>query len=128
MRNMLEMSFPRLTVDEDVIKEYKDKGLKIWLHNFIHEAMEGGRNIAKSKRHNQKIIVAFMGAKSHLRDVFLFHLDLMVSRAKIQFGEILGSMKLIQQIIYDWDRQLILDSKLIKCLKIRAHPLIVFFL
>ena len=83
MSNMLEMSFPRLIVDEDVIKEDKEKVSKIRFHNFIHEALEGGRHITKSKRHNQKLIVAFMGAKSSLRNVFLFHPDLMVSQAKI---------------------------------------------
>ena len=76
---MLEMSFPRSTIDEIVIKEDKEKGSKIRFHKFIHEDLEGGRRIAMSKRNNQKIIVAFMGAKTNLRNVFLFHLDLMVS-------------------------------------------------
>lgn len=61
-----------------------------------------GRWMAHCKeRHDQKLIVALMGVKSCLRYVFLFHLNLMVFRVKIQFGEILGSMRLIQQIIYD---------------------------
>lgn len=93
---MLEMIFPSGTVDEDVIEEYKDKDPKIGIYNFIHEALEGSRGITKSKSHNQEFIVAFMGAKRYHRNAFLFHLDLMVAWAEIQFGEILGSMKFIQ--------------------------------
>ena len=83
MSNMLEMSIPSCTADEDGIKEDKDKDLKIRLHNFIHEALEGKGGITKSKRHNQEFLVAFMGVKSNLRNVFLFHMNLMVSRPKI---------------------------------------------
>ena len=78
LRHMLEMSFPRLTVDEDVLKEDKDKGLEIWFHNFIHETLEGGWFITKSKRRNQKLIVAFVSGKRCHRNVFLFHFDLMI--------------------------------------------------
>lgn len=53
-----------------------------------------------------------------------FHPDLMVSRAKIQFGEIPVSMKLI----YDKDRECILDGNIIKFSKIRTHPPITFFI
>ena len=69
-----------------------------------------------------------MGAKSHLRNVFLFHPDLMVARVEIQFGEILGSMKFIEKIIYDRYRELVLDSQFIEFPKIRTHPPITFFI
>ena len=68
----------------------------IIIYNFIHDTLEGGRCIKKSKWNNQKIIVAFMGAKCCHRNVDFFHFDMMISRVKIQFGEILSSMKLIQ--------------------------------
>jgi hypothetical protein len=92
---MLDMSFQGLAIDEYVIKEDKDKYLEIWFQYFVHEALEGGWYIAKVKRHDQKLIVALMGVKSCLGDVFFFHPNLMLSQAKIQFGEVLGSMKLI---------------------------------
>ena len=88
--------------------------------------MEG--ELQSPKGITKKIIVALMCAKRSLRNVSLFHMNLMVSRVKIQFGEILGSIKLIQKIIYDWDRERILDGNLIKFSKIRAHPPIAFFL
>jgi hypothetical protein len=73
------MRFQGLTIDEYVIKEDKDKESEIRFQDFVHEALEGGWCITKAKRHHQKLIVALMGAKSCLRDVFLFHLNLMVS-------------------------------------------------
>lgn len=73
------MRFPRLIVDEDVIKEHKDTGLKIRLQYVIHEAFEGGLYIEKEKRHAQKLIMAFMGMESYLRNVCFFHVDLMVA-------------------------------------------------
>ena len=107
---MLKVGFPICIVDEDVIKEDKEKHLTIRFVNFIHEALECRRGITKSKRHNQEFIMAFMGVKSCFRNVFLFHLDLMVSGAKIKFGEISSSMKFIEYIIYDWYRELVLDG------------------
>lgn len=38
---MWNMRIPRLTIDEDVIKEDKEKGAEIRFHNFIHESLEG---------------------------------------------------------------------------------------
>ena len=77
--DMLKMSFPRFTVDEDVVKEYEDEGLKIRLRYGIHESLEGGGCIAKAKRPNQKLIMALMGTKSYLGIVCFFDVDLMVS-------------------------------------------------
>ena len=85
LRNMLEMRFPSCIVYEDVIKEDKDIDTNIGFQKFINQALKGGMGIRNSKRHNQEFMVAFMGAKSCLRNAFLFHPDLMVSRVKIQF-------------------------------------------
>lgn len=50
--NMLKMKFLRLTVDEDVLKKYEDKGLVIRFQYVIHEDLEGGVNIYESKGNN----------------------------------------------------------------------------
>ena len=47
--------------------------------------------------------MTFMCTKSGLRDVCLFHLNLMVARAKVKFNEKAGSMKFIQETINKWD-------------------------
>ena len=71
--------------------------------------------------------MAFMDVKISLRDAFLFHLDLMVSWTKIHFGEKLGPMKLIQEIMSDRDMELILNVELIMGLKISVHVPTIFF-
>ena len=73
------MRFPIFTIDEDVIKEHKEKGLKIRFQYVIHESLEGGWCILKAKRHDQKLIIAFMGMESCLRNLCLFHVDLMAT-------------------------------------------------
>jgi hypothetical protein len=94
--NMLKVGFPICTIDEDVIKQDKEKQSKIRFENFIHEDLDCRRGITNSKRHNQEFIMAFTNAKNCFRNVFLFHPNLMVARVKIQFGELLSSMKFIE--------------------------------
>ena len=58
---------------------------------MIHEALESGGRITQAKGHDQKIIVALMSSKGILRNFFLFHMDLVVSRMKIKFSKELGA-------------------------------------
>lgn len=46
---MLKMIFPRLIVDEVVVKEDEVKGVNIRLRYCIHEAFEGGGCIVEKK-------------------------------------------------------------------------------
>jgi hypothetical protein len=66
------------------------------MQDMVHEALEGVGVITKDKGHNQKIIVALMSSKGSLRNVCLFHTDLMVARTKMKFSKELGSTQLIE--------------------------------
>lgn len=70
------MGLPSFTVNQDVIAENQDTILKIWLQDFIHETLKFRWSITKSKVHDQKLIVPFMGTKICLGDINLFHLDM----------------------------------------------------
>jgi hypothetical protein len=59
--------------------------------DMIHEALEGGEGITQAKGHDQKLIVALMSSKGSLRNVCLFHTDLVVARTKINFSKELGA-------------------------------------
>jgi hypothetical protein len=63
-----------------------EKGTK----DMIHEALDGGGGITQAKGHDQKIIVALMSSKGRLGNVCLFHMYLVISRAKINFSKELG--------------------------------------
>lgn len=73
---MLEMSLPSFTMDQYIIEEENKKILKIRSQNFIHGAFESTRSILESKRHNQKHMMAFVGAKIRIRNLGIFHEDL----------------------------------------------------
>jgi hypothetical protein len=69
--------------------------------DMIHEALEGGGGITQAKGHDKKIIVSFMSSKGSLRNVCLFHTDLVVARTKIKFSKELGTTQFIQEVIND---------------------------
>ena len=57
-----------------------------------------------------------MCVKNSLWDINIFHFDLMVSWAKVKFGEKLETMELIQEVINDRDVKFIFDNNLLKAL------------
>jgi hypothetical protein len=52
---------------------------KKWMEDMIHEALESGGRITKAKGNEKKLIVALMSSKGSLRNVCLFHIDLVVA-------------------------------------------------
>jgi hypothetical protein len=71
----------------------------------------------------KKIVVALMSVKGHLRNVSLFHTDLVIARAKIKFGEELGTTQFIQEAINDRDGKFIFDGEFIEGTEVRTHSL-----
>ena len=67
-----------------------------------------------------------MGVESSFRNIILFHMDLVVSRSTIQFGEEVGTIEFIKDIINDWDGKLIFNSQFIEGMEIRTHMPITF--
>ena len=80
---MLKMFFPGQVIDENVIKENKDKFSEIWFEQVIHEALKSGWGIKKTKWHDQEFIMSFMSSKSSIRNVYFFHVYLVIAQAKI---------------------------------------------
>ena len=63
----------------------------------------------------------YLVTKAFFRDVTLSNLHLMIARSEINLGEILGTSKLIKQIIDSWQRVLVLDGDCIQVLVVNAH-------
>ena len=99
----------------------------MWPQFFIHEAMKGRRGIIKSKGNHQKLIMTFTCAESCLWNI-LFHLDLVVSWIKVEFGEKIGTTELIENITNDMEGKFIFDRKLIEGMKLKTYVLGTFFL
>ena len=113
---MLEMLSPGFTIDEDIIKEDQNEVSQVGPKYFIHQCLECGRRIHEAKWHSQKVIVAIMCAEICIRDIILMNLNLVIPRMKVQLGEKMSTMKLINNS--NW--KLILDCDVIKCSKFDA--------
>ena len=96
--------------------------------DMVHEALEGGGGITQTKGHDQKLIVALMSAKGRLRNVGLFHMALVIARAKIKFGEELGTTQFIQEVINDQNGKFVFDGEFIEGTEVRTHEPRTFFL
>jgi hypothetical protein len=47
---MGDMGMSSFTIDQDYIKKDEDKMINKGLKDFVHETLEGGRGIAKTKK------------------------------------------------------------------------------
>lgn len=60
--------------------------------------------------------------------VFARDLDLMITQARVQFGEDNDSVQLVHEFIHGWDREAVTDCNGIQGLIIDAESPVVFFL
>jgi hypothetical protein len=98
------------------------------VEDMVHEALKGGGGVTQPKGHDQKLVVALMSAKGCLRNVRLFHTDLVIARAKINFGEELGTTQFIQEVINDRNGEFVFDGEFIESTEVRTHSPRTFFL
>jgi len=64
--------------------------------NIVHQRLKGGRRIAQTKGHDQELEVPVVRAERRLVDVLGVHAHLVVARAKVQLGEVLGAVEFIE--------------------------------
>ena len=82
------------------------------MEDMIHEALESGGSITQDKGHDQKLIVALMSSKGSLRNVFLFHTNLVLARRKIKFSKELGATQFIQEVINDRNKKFVCNGEI----------------
>ena len=95
--------------------------------DMVHEALEGGGGITKDKGHDQKLIVALMSAKGHIRNVCLFHTYLVIARVKIKFSKELGATQFIQKVINDRNGKFVFNGQFVEGTEVRTHSPRTFF-
>jgi hypothetical protein len=111
---VLEMRGPRWAVDEDVIKKHEHELTEERAQHGVHQALECGRCIREPKRHDQELEVAFVSAESHFLHVVDVHPHFMVAGTQVQLREEARSMELVQQLLHNGYRELILHRLLIQ--------------
>jgi hypothetical protein len=98
------------------------------MEDMIHEALESVWSIKQSKGHEQKLIVTLMSSKGSLRNVCLFHADLVVAQAKIKFSKELGTTQFIQEAINDRNGKFVFNGEFLEGMEVRTHAPITLFL
>jgi hypothetical protein len=96
--------------------------------DMIHEALESGGRITQAKGHDQKLIVVVMSSKGSLRNVYLFHTDLVVARMEIKFSKELGATQFIQEVINDSNGKFVFNGEFVEGVEVRTHAPRSFFL
>jgi hypothetical protein len=81
---------------------------------MIHKTLESGRSITESKGNYQEFMMTLMSAKCSLGDVFFFHMDLVVARTEIQFGELLSTTQFIQEVINARNGEFVFDCEFLE--------------
>ena len=92
---MLQVLGPRRAVDQSVVKENQHEPMEEGAEHVVHQHLKCCRSIGKPKRHHQELEVVMVGAEHRLLDVCRVHAHLVVPRAEVELGEVLGPMELI---------------------------------
>ena len=74
-------------IDEDIVEVDDDTNVEEVTENVIHEALESGRGIRKSERHNEPFKRAIASMKSGLPFFTISNTNEVVSMLEIDFGK-----------------------------------------
>ena len=92
-------------VDSHVI--HVDLKPLLWEHiheDMVHEGLEGGRSIAKSKAHDGGFEKSHGGDESSFPLIFLSDANVVVSPTNVEFGEQGGLLHVINEFGDQWKR------------------------
>ena len=83
MTKMLFMLFIVLQKNQNVIKEDKNKIIKLFFEEICHKTIEGCGSIRQSKRYDSEFIVSEPGIEGCLGNILIFYSNLVVPRFEI---------------------------------------------
>jgi hypothetical protein len=89
-----------VVVDEDIIKEHKDKLSQMAPKYLIHQTFKYGRSISQAKKHDHEFIVPIINLECHLINILKRHSDLVVTRSKVYLRKDSGTNQLLQEFVY----------------------------
>jgi hypothetical protein len=98
------------------------------MEDMIHEALESRGSITQTKGNEQKCIVALMSSKGSIRNVCLFHMDMVVPRTNIKFSKELGTTQFIQEVINERNGKFVFNGEFVEGTKIMTNALRDFFI
>ncbi len=77
-------------IDEDVIEVYYHKNVKLFYQDLINVALERGRYVGQSKRHDLILKVAITGPKGCFPFIAFLDPHSIIGIDQIEFGEMLS--------------------------------------
>ena len=111
---MLQVLRPRRAVDQDVVEENQHEPAEEGAEHIVHQRLKCRRGVGEPKRHHQELEVAVVGAERRLLDVRRVHAHLVVPRAEVELGEVLGPMELVEELVNHRDRELVLGHAVVE--------------
>jgi len=85
-----EMVRPSGAVNQNIIEKDEDELAEKLEEDVVQQRLKRRRRVAQPERHDEELVEAIMGAERRLVDVRGPHANLMVARAEVELGEVLG--------------------------------------
>ena len=98
LTDVLFVLFFGVGVDEDVIQVYQHASIGEVTKDVIHEVLEGGGHVHKSKRHDTPFKGAIAGAESGLPFITLSDSDQMVHIPEVDFQIDFGLVQAVKEV------------------------------
>jgi hypothetical protein len=80
------------------------------VEHIVHRCLEGGGGVGKFARHDQEFEVAMVRSERRFGDVLRVHQHMVVTVVKVKLGEVACPLELIQELVDDRDRKLVLHG------------------
>ncbi|XP_021317213.1 uncharacterized protein LOC110435676 [Sorghum bicolor] len=109
-----EVVSPCPAVNENIIKKYQDEAAEERPEHVIHQGLERRRGVAQPERHHQELVEAVVGAERRLVHILRPHPHLVVPGPKVELGEELGAVELVEELVNHRDRKSVLDGERIE--------------
>ncbi|GBG90075.1 hypothetical protein CBR_g50168 [Chara braunii] len=86
--------------DKDVVEVGHDTNFEEITKDVVHGGLEGRWGICEAERHHKELVMPKARAEGGLVGIFLANTDLVEATAKVNLGEVFGSVEAIKKFIY----------------------------
>lgn len=108
--------------DEDVVEVDDDEVVQEIAKDVVHESLEGGGSVGETEGHDKGFEVAVASAESGLPLVTFLDPDKVVSPAKVEFGEDLGTAEAVDGFSDEGKGGSVLDGDLVEASVVDTEP------
>src|SRR3954451_15861605 len=110
------------TIDQDIVEVNYNAVVEERTENIVDKTLESGRGVGEAERHHCELVMTVARAKGRLWHIFILNADLVVARAKIEFGKYFGALDSVEDLIYARERVPILDGQFVQYSIVNTHP------